>query len=752
MKKFLLLFVALLTTTTVFADDFIYDVMVIGGNQTEVNNLKSSYTAQGWTVVNKDLNAGCGSSSDYIYLLYRKGKDSLQNVNNKPFITDFLISDANGTAPDSIVYGRTYYLVPCDGGTKFKNSKGDLNCNAGGKTIHLYYARENYYDFRTVKDITFNNTQSGGVGTNSTNTGYDLNAGASGEYIYMHADKSQGWIIEKNYVGDQCIIKNFDGPKAAIPSIDVPAIIDNATVLGFSGFNFSGFTILESMAFFENTIIDWTPVLKNCTAFKHIVIKKANGDILSQDITPASMVRIPGYSFAGTAVENITFDGVTTVDPFIFENCTNLKTVTFNQSPINIDFNAFSNISASTATVLSPTQVSYPGSIEDWSPRMYMYSPYMVIHKSDSTWYCGWCGGNNDTSNNQLYWTLESNHLKINCATDIHDFYPQSQTITTNNWKSNLVKHLTLEHVYSLGASEFYNYDNLETVDVKSGLTLISQTAFYSCDNLKTVYLPSSVTNIKENAFGNCGSLTDIYFDGNHQQWSSMIRAGSWKPSDTEVHWHCTVTFNTNGHGTAPNPVSIQWSNEDKLEEPTAPTANGYNFLGWYTDAECTNQWDFSNEIPGDMTLYAKWEATKYAVNVNENIEHGTVTADKQTAAQGETVTLTVTPDNGYQLGTLAVMKGSTAVATTPGAEEGQYTFVMPNAAVTVNATFVEIPSVPGDVNGDGSVTTADVTCIYNYLLNADETFIDTCDVDGDGFITTVDITVIYNILLGNKK
>ncbi|MBR5118337.1 MAG: BspA family leucine-rich repeat surface protein, partial [Muribaculaceae bacterium] len=57
---------------------------------------------------------------------------------------------------------------------------------------------------------------------------------------------------------------------------------------------------------------------------------------------------------------------------------------------------------------------------------------------------------------------------------------------------------------------------------------------------------------------------------------------------------------------------------------------------------------------------------------------------------------------------------------------------------------------VPGDVDGDGAVTTVDVTCIYNYLLNGDTTFLDTCDVDGDGIITTTDITVIYNILLGN--
>ena len=57
---------------------------------------------------------------------------------------------------------------------------------------------------------------------------------------------------------------------------------------------------------------------------------------------------------------------------------------------------------------------------------------------------------------------------------------------------------------------------------------------------------------------------------------------------------------------------------------------------------------------------------------------------------------------------------------------------------------------VYGDVNGDGEVTTIDITAIYNYLLNGDTTYLATSDVDGDGFITTVDITAIYNILLGN--
>lgn len=55
---------------------------------------------------------------------------------------------------------------------------------------------------------------------------------------------------------------------------------------------------------------------------------------------------------------------------------------------------------------------------------------------------------------------------------------------------------------------------------------------------------------------------------------------------------------------------------------------------------------------------------------------------------------------------------------------------------------------VLGDVNCDGVVTSADITALYNYLLNGDETFITTSDVNGDGSITSTDVTVIYNILL----
>ena len=70
-----------------------------------------------------------------------------------------------------------------------------------------------------------------------------------------------------------------------------------------------------------------------------------------------------------------------------------------------------------------------------------------------------------------------------------------------------------------------------------------------------------------------------------------------------------------------------------------------------------------------------------------------------------------------------------------------------PNLIEKVGGTV----EVPGDVNGDGFVTSADVTAIYDVLLGTDMTFEATADVNGDGFVTSADVTAVYDILLGNN-
>lgn len=75
------------------------------------------------------------------------------------------------------------------------------------------------------------------------------------------------------------------------------------------------------------------------------------------------------------------------------------------------------------------------------------------------------------------------------------------------------------------------------------------------------------------------------------------------------------------------------------------------------------------------------------------------------------------------------------------------------NMVVDVTDEYAGLPILPGaiegDVDGDGHVTSVDVTALYNYLLDGDTTHLVNGDQDGDGHITSTDVTVVYNIMLG---
>lgn len=69
---------------------------------------------------------------------------------------------------------------------------------------------------------------------------------------------------------------------------------------------------------------------------------------------------------------------------------------------------------------------------------------------------------------------------------------------------------------------------------------------------------------------------------------------------------------------------------------------------------------------------------------------NGTVTVSPTVAKQGDVVTITATPNEGYELGSLTVtdrLGNAVAVQANPN---GTYSFVMPNSQVTITASFTE--------------------------------------------------------------
>ena len=77
-----------------------------------------------------------------------------------------------------------------------------------------------------------------------------------------------------------------------------------------------------------------------------------------------------------------------------------------------------------------------------------------------------------------------------------------------------------------------------------------------------------------------------------------------------------------------------------------------------------------------------------YAIEVGKDIRNGTVTANRRYAERGDTVTITVKPDDGFKLDELTVIdkNGNELKLTDKG--NGKYTFKMPAGKVTVSATF----------------------------------------------------------------
>lgn len=143
------------------------------------------------------------------------------------------------------------------------------------------------------------------------------------------------------------------------------------------------------------------------------------------------------------------------------------------------------------------------------------------------------------------------------------------------------------------------------------------------------------------------------------------------------------VTFETNGAGTI-EPQILLGSNYAK--EPEELTKAGYIFTGWYTDAACTNLYEFNKKLTKDTTLYAGWitpeeqkrleEEKKRREEIQEQFQVSEETAGKidqflqgnpipaDTLAVTDETILTTTNDNDIKGSTFGILQAR-AVKTT---------------------------------------------------------------------------------------
>ena len=184
-------------------------------------------------------------------------------------------------------------------------------------------------------------------------------------------------------------------------------------------------------------------------------------------------------------------------------------------------------------------------------------------------------------------------------------------------------------------------------------------------------------------------------FDFNTSITSNTTVYAKWTAKDYEV------SFVTE-HGKAPASQNVPYN--ETATDPGKLTAEGYTFIGWYTDDAHTKEFNFNTLIKGDTKVYAKWEKNApntYALNVSGAFVY--VDGVDVTASAGDTtlplekdasVRLVADPDrmpSGMVFDRWTILNGALNADDAEKFETGrtleEFAFTMPAEPLSIEAT-----------------------------------------------------------------
>ena len=183
-------------------------------------------------------------------------------------------------------------------------------------------------------------------------------------------------------------------------------------------------------------------------------------------------------AFSGYTIfkEIVILDGVTSIENWVFEGCSNLTDIT-----ISGNINTKSNFSA-----YNIKNINYNGSIEQWIQREWRL---------------------NDNYSNQSY-DLYINGQKITDLELPNDI--DCICAYAFNGCTSLTTITIPDSVNSIGGGAFNGCTSLTTITIPDSVNSIGGGAFYGCTSLTTITIPDSVNSIGDWTFGGCVSARRI--------------------------------------------------------------------------------------------------------------------------------------------------------------------------------------------------------------------------------------------------
>lgn len=287
----------------------------------------------------------------------------------------------------------------------------------------------------------------------------------------------------------------------------------------------------------------------------------------------------------------------------------------------------------------------------------------------------------------------------------------------------NISHYYELQEVVCLGSPElignFSMCPKLEKVDFGYTNDPLRYEQFFSCESLKEIIIRGKVETVKYKCISTTIKNVNIYYagttltkynstltvycsDGTVKNGAvvsnepNTIPGGTGSTPDTPTPGASyTITYSA-GTGTG----SMDSTTVEAGERLTLPACGftapaGQQFKGWRVGSSSTvYQPSDRVAITGNTTVTAVWDDGDYGnyyVSVRTS-RHGSVLPDVEYASSGSRVTLTVSPDRGYELEEISVTNSRTgSEISVRDSGNDTYRFTMPDDDVRVEASFQEV-------------------------------------------------------------
>ena len=477
----------------------------------------------------------------------------------------------------------------------------------------------------------------------------------------------------------------------------IPSKINGITVetIGHTAFRYSSVTsvtIPDSVTFISDSAFAY------CSSLTNISI-------------PNSVTAIGSFAFEGcTKLESITLpSSLLTISEFLFYDCSQLTTIHIPDSVSSIRQYAFYNC-GKLETIRIPVSVTSIGSYAfDDCPS----SMTVTYSGSKKQWDAITKGSYNGVLENHLV----CNTLEATFTADGTTF-AQPETISRGEKFKEPAEPSKENHTFAgwYNGDEKFDFD-ADTTKAPNVLNLVAKWDI----NKYTVQFVSDYGSFADQTVEHgkpidTGKLTipdvdgytfggwyadkahETKFDFNTQITSDTKVYAKWTANDYEVRF---ITE----HGDAPASQNVKYNGT--ADDPGELSAEGYTFIGWYTDHTCTTEFDFRTPITGDTKVYAKWEKNApvlpdtYALNVSGAFVY--VDGVDVTAPAGDTtlqlekdasVRLVADPDrmpSGMVFDRWTILNGALNADDAEKFETGrtleEFAFTMPAEPLSIEAT-----------------------------------------------------------------